>query len=282
MVKWASAKAMKTPLSQAEKLAFFSFVAAFLLLIFFPAFASLPLILFLCCCCIAPFLPQWGFFLPIISKSQTDCNEIALSFDDGPTPETTVKILELLKKFHIKATFFVIGKKAEKYPELIRDILVAGHTIGNHSWKHDSLLMLRNQHKLYADIHKTQQLLATFGIRPLLFRPPVGITNPLLKAVLQKEGLQTVTFSCRALDRGNRKIGNLAERMLKKVKKGDILLLHDLAPQEKSDLAVLLEEMSILFRSLKKRGLKIIPLEELLSMPVMQQLGKKENENNSH
>ncbi len=273
---------MKTPLSQAEKLAFFSFVAAFLLLIFFPAFASLPLILFLCCCCIAPFLPQWGFFLPIISKGKGNTEGIALTFDDGPTPETTPKILELLYKHNIKATFFVIGKKAQKHPELIRDILAAGHTIGNHSWKHDSLLMVRNQQNLYADIHKTQQLLATYGVRPLLFRPPVGITNPLLKTVLQKERLQTVTFSCRAFDRGNRKIGNLAERMLKRVKKGDILLLHDLAPQEESDIAVLLEELSILFRSLKKRGLKIIPLEELLSMPVMQLLGKKEDENNSH
>ncbi len=275
---------MKTPLSQAEKLAVFSFVTAFLLLIFFPAFAVFPLIFFLCCCFIAPFLPQWGFFLPIISKSQTDCKGIALTFDDGPTPETTPKILELLKKYNIKATFFVIGEKAEKYPELTWDILAAGHSIGNHSWKHDSLLMLRNQQNLYADIHKTQQLLGTFGIRPLLFRPPIGITNPLLKAVLHKEGLQTVTFSCRAFDGGNRKIANLGKRILKKLNRGDILLLHDLAPPEEVDISRLLNEFSILLGSLDETGWKVIPLEELISKPVMTHLEKREyeNENNKH
>ncbi len=282
MVEWESGNRMKTSLSQAEKLAIFSFMTAFLLLIFFPDFASFPLVFFLCCCFIAPFLPQWGFFLPVISKSQKDCKAVALTFDDGPTPETTPKILELLQNHKIKATFFVIGEKAEKYPELIRDILAAGHSIGNHSWKHDSLLMLRSQQKLYADIHKCQQLLATFDIRPLLFRPPVGITNPLLKTVLQKLELQTVTFSCRAFDGGNRKIENLAERILKKITKGDILLLHDLAPQKEAELAVLLQEFAIFLRLLDETGLKVMPLEELISTPVMQYLEKREYEDNSY
>jgi len=266
---------MKTPLSQAEKLAGFSFGVAFLLLIVFPDYAVIPLIFFLCCCFIAPFLPQWGFFLPIISKSQTGSKCMALTFDDGPTPETTPGILELLARYNIKATFFVIGKKAEKYPELIRDILTAGHTIGNHSWKHDSLLMLRSQQTLHADIHKSQQLFATFGVRPLLFRPPVGITNPLLRTVLQKEKLQAVTFSCRAFDGGNRKITNLAERILKKLKKGDILLLHDLAPQKELDVSVFLKELTILFSSLTETSPKVIPLEELIAKPIMSYLGGK-------
>jgi peptidoglycan/xylan/chitin deacetylase (PgdA/CDA1 family) len=270
---------MKTPLSQAEKLGFIFFVTAFLLLIFSPAFTAIPLILFLCCCSIAPFFPQWGFFLPIISKGQSNSKCTSLTFDDGPTPETTPKILELLARYNIKATFFVIGKKAEQYPDLILDILTAGHTIGNHSWKHDSLLMLRSQQTLYTDIHKSQQLFATFGVRPLLFRPPIGITNPLLKAVLQKEKLQTVTFSCRVFDGGNRKIVNLAERILKKLNGGDIILLHDLAPQKEIAVSVLLKELTILFSSLTESGPKVIPLEELIAIPVMSYLNGKEYEN---
>jgi len=266
---------MKTPLSQAEKLAIISFVMAFLLLIFCPGFAVLPLLPFLCCCLIAPFSPEWGFFLPIISKGPNGGEGVALTFDDGPTPETTSKILALLASYNIKATFFLIGEKAEKYPQLVRDILTAGHTIGNHSWKHDSLLMLRSQRQLHADIHKSQQLFATFGIRPLLFRPPVGITNPLLKTVLQNEKLKTVTFSCRAFDGGNRKIANLAQRILKKLKGGDILLLHDLAPQKKVPVSVLLNEFTILLSSLEKNNLKVVPLEELIAVPVVKCLNKE-------
>ncbi len=273
---------MKTSFSQAEKLAMFSFAMTLLLLFFGSGLAVIPLVVFLCCCLIAPFLPQWGFFLPIISKSQAGSKGIALTFDDGPTPETTSKILELLTSHNMKATFFVIGEKAKKYPELIRKILEAGHTIGNHSWKHDSLLMLRSQKKLHIDIHKCQQLLSSFGIRPLLFRPPVGITNPLLNKVLQKENLQTVTFSCRAFDGGNRKIASLAERILKKLKTGDILLLHDLPPQKEVAVSVLLKELAILFDTLKKNDLKVIPLEELIAAPVMMHLDKEEHGNNCH
>ncbi len=260
---------MKTPLSQAEKLAILSFLVAFVLLIFFPGFAAIPLFLFLCCCFVAPFLSEWGFFLPIISKSQKGSKGIALTFDDGPSPETTPQILALLGSYNYQATFFVIGEKAKKYPELVQDILAAGHTIGNHSWNHDSFLMMRSQKNLHKDIQKSQAHLAGFGIIPLLFRPPVGITNPLLKSVLQTENLQAVTFSCRAFDGGNRRITNLANKILKKIRPGDILLLHDLPPRDGVAVSVLLKELDILFSSLQKEGKEIAPLEVLINTPVM-------------
>ncbi|MBL4901838.1 polysaccharide deacetylase family protein [Desulfocapsa sp. AH-315-G09] len=254
--------------SQAEKLAVIA------LLISFPLFAGsswlapFPLVLFLLLCIIAPFCPQWGFFLPIISKSVTGNKGVALTFDDGPSPVTTPILLNLLRSYNYKATFFVIGQKAEKYPNLIADILADGHTIGNHSWQHDNLLMLRSRRRLRKDIKKTQATLETCGVHPLVFRPPVGITNPRLKAVLQEEQLLAVTFSCRAFDHGNRKLPNLAARITSKLKPGDIILLHDSRPETEEATQEWKKEISILFATLKKEGPEVVPLELLTGSAV--------------
>jgi peptidoglycan/xylan/chitin deacetylase (PgdA/CDA1 family) len=242
---------MKISFSQAEKLAIILFLLAVPLYALAPMFAAIPLSLFLLCCLIAPFSPQWGFFLPIISKSKTGCKGVTLTFDDGPCPASTPILLDLLDRFHFQATFFVIGEQAEKYPNLIADILARGHTIGNHSWQHDNLLMLRSKNRLRQDIRKTQELLMNSGIRSFIFRPPAGITNPRLKSILEDEGLITVTFSCRAFDGGNKKIANLAERIIRKLKPGDIILLHDL------------------FSILDKNNYDVQPLETLINLPVM-------------
>ena len=258
---------MKFPFSQAEKLALLCLGVSVALLFFFRQFAFIPLVFFLCCCCVAPFLPRWGFFLPVISRGNAKSKGVALTFDDGPTPETTPLILKLLARHKYRATFFVVGEKAAKYPDLICDILDDGHNIANHSWKHDKLLMLRRRKALRHDIQKTQQQLATFGIRPLLFRPPVGITNPLLKTVLEQEGMKTVTFSCRAFDGGNRRIQNLSQRIMKKIRHGDIVLLHDLPPVGAA-VSQLQRELDTLFAALEKAGYGVVPLEGLIETPV--------------
>lgn len=237
--------------------------------------ALLPMLLFLCCCAVAPFFPQFSFFLPIISKGKAGTRGIALTFDDGPSPETTPHILQLLARYNYQATFFVIGEKAKQYPSLICDILAAGHTIGNHSLTHDNLLMLRSRNTLHQDVRECQEILQKFGVRPLLYRPPVGITNPHLKHVLEAEGLQAVTYSCRAFDGGNRRIKNMARQLTSKVRPGDILLLHDLPPYGDPKVAALLRELQQLFSALHTSGLKVVPLGELIDMPVMRVVDKK-------
>lgn len=255
--------------SQAEKLAVITFLIAIALFGVGSWLAPLPLILFLLLCLIAPFFPQWGFFLPIISKSITGSRAVALTFDDGPTPVSTPIILQLLKQYDFKATFFVIGEKAEKYPQLMTDIVAEGHTIGNHSWQHDSLLMLRSRDRLRQDIRETQQILQNYGIRPLVFRPPAGATNPRLKSILKDEKLQTVTFSCRAVDYGNKKITNLAQRIISRLKPGNIILLHDLEPQGSDQVKIWKNELNILFSELQKGSHEVEPLEALIHSKVM-------------
>jgi peptidoglycan/xylan/chitin deacetylase (PgdA/CDA1 family) len=247
-----------------------AFVISGFLLWVRPALALLPLGFFILLCLVAPFLTTVGFFLPVISRRDRGCNAVALTFDDGPDPEVTPLLLDVLGRHGVRATFFVVGEKAKQCPELIHEILSRGHTLGNHSYRHDPLLMLRSRTKLKNEIAHTQELLANFAVRPRAFRPPVGITNPRLKGVLRELGMYCLTFSCRAFDRGNRRIHGLAMIILKKVRPGDIILLHDVTPRGNGGIAHWLAEMEQILSGLKMRGYEILPLEELIDRPVME------------
>jgi len=235
----------------------------------------LPLGIFVACYLGAPFFPQAGFFLPVISRGCTGGNMVALTFDDGPDPATTPRILELLEKNKAKATFFVIGEKAQAHPDLMREIISGGHEVGNHSFRHDVLLMLRSRKTIAAEILMAQEVISAFGIRPLVFRPPVGITNPKLGGILKQQGLHCVTFSCRGFDAGNRRFKGLAERILKKVRPDDIILLHDVLPKGSVSAERLLEEMVKICTGLKRKNLQPVSLEQLIGRPVISRLLEK-------
>ena len=254
--------------SWAEKTGGLALLAAGLLAMADPQLAILPLALFLLACLIAPFLPRSSFFLPVISRGRPQTQAIAITIDDGPSPASTPLLLDLLAQYRLPATFFVLGDLAAAHPELIRQILAAGHSIGNHSSRHDPLLVLRRHRNLLADIDKTQQILARIGIRPLLFRPPIGITSPRLQPVLASLDLTAVTFSCRIFDRGNRDIRNLAARVLQRLQPGDIILLHDLLPPNEGSIANWRQELHTLFSALSTNH-QVVPLAELIGRPVM-------------
>jgi peptidoglycan/xylan/chitin deacetylase (PgdA/CDA1 family) len=237
--------------------------------------AAVPLGLFCLFCLTAAFLPQAGLFLPVISRGVSDRRQVALTFDDGPDPEVTVPLLDLLERYQLHGTFFVAGIKAEAHTALIREILRRGHDVGNHSYHHDPLLMLRSRVRLFAEIARTQQVLAPFGIRPRAFRPPVGITNPRLPGVLRELGMDCVTFNCRAGDFGNRRIESLDRIILKKVRSGAIILLHDVTPSG-GEIADWLRKVETIILGLKSRGYEIVPLSHLTGRPVMAELNERE------
>jgi len=247
-------------------------LVAVLLLLIRPALVVIPLGFFILLCLVAPFLPGVGFFLPVISRRKTVCRAVALTFDDGPDPDVTPQLLELLRRHGLPATFFVTGARAQRHPGLIREILSRGHTLGNHSYHHDPLLMLRSRAKLREEVARTQDVLAAFAVRPLIFRPPVGITNPRLPGILRELGMYCVTFSCRAFDRGNRRIAGLAEIILKKVRPGDIILLHDVVPKCGEGIEEWLAEMEGIVSGLMGQGYQVLSLSELIDRPVMERL----------
>jgi peptidoglycan/xylan/chitin deacetylase (PgdA/CDA1 family) len=241
---------------------------ALLLLFIDPALALVPLVLFLLLLLAAPFMYRFGFFLPVISRGSGGQPRVALTFDDGPDPVTTPLLLERLAAHQAPATFFVTGRRAAAHPDLIRAILAAGHTIGNHSYNHDTLAAFKGFDRIFAEIAQTQRLLTEMGVTPLLFRPPVGITYPDLGKVLPRLGLTAVTFSCRARDGGNRAIGRLAARILRRVRAGDIVMLHDSRPQRRAHLGHWLAEIDRILAGIAQKGLAIRSLAELIGRPV--------------
>ncbi len=246
-----------------------SFLAAVLLAFVDVSLSLIPLSAFIALCVIAPFLPRFSFFLPIISKGNSGKPAVAITFDDGPDPVSTPALLELLSKHKISATFFVTGKEASEHPGLIKEILAQGHTVGNHSYSHDNLIMFKNSKALIKEIESAQDILGKFGITPLAFRPPVGITNPRLGKVLDKSGMFNVNFSCRAIDGGNRWIKNLSKRILRRIHPDAIIALHDVRPRDDTLFSYWLNEIDLIFSGIREKGLAILPLSELIGRPVM-------------
>lgn len=258
----------KAAFSLAEKAGLAALLTALLFCIWTPFLAAVPLAVFLLLCLGAPFFPGFSFFLPIISRSKNETTGIAITFDDGPSPVSTPILLDLLAKHGLPATFFVVGKQAAAHPELIADILDHGHTIGNHSLRHDNFLMLRTRKTLEKDIRATQEILQQAGIQTRVFRPPAGATNPYLATVLAQENLTAVTYSCRAFDRGNKNISNLAGKILDRLRPGDIIMLHDLPPNQEELSGYWQQELELLFAALQN-NFNVVPLEEIIERPVM-------------
>jgi peptidoglycan/xylan/chitin deacetylase (PgdA/CDA1 family) len=256
--------------SRAHVLGLISYFTAFLLAFLDVSLAVLPLLLFVILCLMAPFLPQLGFFLPIISRGNSGQKAVSITFDDGPDPHTTEPLLALLDRHGVKATFFVVGKKAAAHPRLIQNILEKGHLLGNHSYRHDNLLMLRSRKQLFKDISTAQEVLSRFHIKTLAFRPPVGITNPKLGGVLKDLGMIAVNFSRRGMDAGNRRLKGLSKRVLKDLGNDHIVVLHDVMPKKHGALKQLwLKEVENVLQGIKDRGFKVLPLSELIGKPIM-------------
>jgi peptidoglycan/xylan/chitin deacetylase (PgdA/CDA1 family) len=220
-------------------------------------------------CAMAPFFHRIGFFAPVIYKGRSGSRAVALTFDDGPDPLSTPALLELLKAHRVPATFFVSGCKVTRHPRLVDAILQHGHTIGNHSYHHDPLAYFKGGRAVRKEIEATQAVLKPFGVVPRAYRPPVGIVGPGLRQPLLDGGLRIVNFSCRAFDRGNKRIPGLAARILRQVQSDDIILLHDSLPLGESSRRAWLREMETLLSGLSRRGLSVWPLQKLIGGPVM-------------
>ena len=144
-----------------------------------------------------------------------------------------------------------------------------GHLLGNHSYSHDNLCMLKSSQHLHKEINAAQETLARFQVKALAFRPPVGITNPRLGGVLEDLGMINVNFSRRGMDFGNRRVRGLSKRVLKHLRPGHIIALHDVMPKRRGDLQLWLNEIDKVLQGIEDRGLKILPLSELMGQPVM-------------
>lgn len=248
-------------------------IAAGVVYFIHPWLSAAILLFYIVLCVAACFFPQTNFLGPVIHRGKTGQPVVSLTFDDGPSEPVTRQVLDLLDLHQAQATFFVSGVHAKNHPDIIADIVGRGHSIGNHSYHHFPFLMMKSNRSLYYEIAEAQSVLRAMGIETKAFRPPVGIINPKLSAVLTSLDMFCITFSCRAFDAGNRRIKNLSVRILKKVKAGDIILLHDVLASDDGDSKKILREMDMILAGIKKNGLRIVPLGELIGREIMTKPG---------
>jgi peptidoglycan/xylan/chitin deacetylase (PgdA/CDA1 family) len=263
--------------SVAEKTGICAYLLAFIVFWIDLRLVVIPLVTFVVLCAAAPFCPSIPFFLPVVAKGSSVLRAVAITFDDGPDPLTTFPLLQLLEKYRLHATFFVNGANVDKYPDLVEKILSHGHDIGNHTYTHDNFIMLKNRWALKREIEQTGHSLAKFGVISHAFRPPVGVTNPRLQGVLAETKMFAVTFSFRPKDAGNRFIKGLADRILKRVRSGHIILLHEKMPGGPAKLGIWCSELERLFQGLQKQKFAILPLSLLIGRTVMTEEKKNQS-----
>jgi peptidoglycan/xylan/chitin deacetylase (PgdA/CDA1 family) len=259
------------PLSAGERIGCGALAAALLLAPLDLRLALVPPALFVVVCFVEAFRPSSSFYLPVISRGAAERRAVALTFDDGPHPQTTPALLKLLAEHRAPAAFFVRGRQVARYPELAAAILAQGHTLANHSFSHDMLGAFRGPRTLDREIEAAQAALRAVGVEALAYRPPMGITGPRLAAVMREKNLFVVNFSRRARDGGNRWIEDLSGRILKRLRAGDIVLLHDLPPVPAARLPYWLNEIERLIEGIHERGLEILPLGELIGREIMRE-----------
>ena len=174
-------------------------------------------------------LPKQQAFGPAATVFETPRREVWLTIDDGPDPETTPKVLELLHRHGARATFFVVGAQVEKYPELARQIVAEGHTIGNHTHTHPSWsFWCAFPGRTAAEIDGcVGALLLANAPFEHYFRPPVGVRNPFLAGELEARGMLLVLWEARGLDGGRRAPAAALRSIARQLRPGGIILSHE-------------------------------------------------------
>ncbi|MEN3353441.1 MAG: hypothetical protein V7640_1599 [Betaproteobacteria bacterium] len=169
-----------------------------------------------------------GSNLRRLPEESVSRREIALTFDDGPDPIVTPRVLDLLDQHQAKASFFCVGAKAAAYPAIIQDIARRGHSVENHTHTHPAAFATYGVRRLRREIEASQETLAALcGRRPAFFRAPAGVRSPLLDPVLARLGLQYVSWTRRAFDTVDRNPVTVLKRLARKLAAGDVLALHD-------------------------------------------------------
>jgi peptidoglycan/xylan/chitin deacetylase (PgdA/CDA1 family) len=210
-----------------------------------------------------------NFFVKATCRGDSTAKCVALTFDDGPDPVTTPGLLEVLRRHEIKAAFFPIGTKTRDYPEIIKRIDQEGHILGNHSFRHAWWTNFLISSALDREIRMAQEAIdAAINKVPAYFRPPMGLTNPHLRKAVEKHGLSVVGWDVRPFDT-TASTEKVIKRILKKIRKGSIITLHDTG-RIPADLVRLIDE---LVTKIKEQEYTFSGLEELIGVRAYQTTG---------
>ncbi len=207
--------------------------------------------------------PNWTQ-LPAAASAR---NEIALTIDDGPDPAVTPQVLDMLDRYAARASFFCIGEMAARYPDLCREIVRRGHTVENHSQHHRHYFALMGRSGILRELQTAQETLAAItGQHPLFFRAPAGLRNPLLDPVLARLGLRLASWSARGFDTRSGDVDRVKMRLLRGLRAGAILLVHDgNAARTPEGIPLILEVLPAVLAAAKATNLRSVTLRHALS-----------------
>jgi len=203
-----------------------------------------------------------------VSRQRSGSSKVAITFDDGPDPKYTPKLLDILKQNNVSATFFILGIKAEKYPEIVKRIVDEGHLIGIHSYTHPDIYQASSE-RITLELNASERLIQDItGKSTLLFRAPYsdnkpisyGEFNPFVQ--IQDMGYFTVSYTIDSKDWEKPGVNNILENIKNERREGNVILLHDAG----GDRSQTIEALPLIIKFISDRGDKIVSLEELLGI----------------
>lgn len=216
---------------------------------------------------VASTCPSVTWFGSLHSHGPRGGNEVAITFDDGPDPPYTLEVADILEQHGVRGTFFEVGKAVVERPDVTQELVNRGHVVGDHSYFHGAFSYLDPR---YPELAKTQDAFRDkAGICPALFRPPHGTHTPFMSRVVADRGMTLVTWDVSASDWIETDPARLAANILKKVKPGSVILLHDGSDGNigAADRTVLLEALPDILDGLRAKGLHPVTLDKLLGVP---------------
>ena len=201
----------------------------------------------------------FNFYVKSHNKADIIDKRVSITFDDGPDSIITPKVIDLLKKFDVEATFFCIGKNIIGNNDIIENLHDNGHIIGNHSYSHSYTFDIMSSEEMAFEIRNTNQLIySIINKTPKLFRPPFGVTNPLVKKAIIKTGMVSIGWSLRTFDTV-KKEEDIFNKFIKNINPGDVILCHD-----NSEKTLRCLEKILLY--LKENNYSVVSLDKLFNI----------------
>jgi peptidoglycan/xylan/chitin deacetylase (PgdA/CDA1 family) len=213
--------------------------------------------------------PRSGFFVPVVSRLGQGAPIVALTFDDGPDPVVTPQILDVLAAHRARATFFVLGERARRYPEVVRRIAREGHTVATHTQHHRLRFHFGSAAYVQREIEDAIAVVAEIvARRPTLFRPPQGLRTPCFASGWRRtKGLTCVTWSVRGLDSLPTTADKIVARIAPRLAPGAIVTMHDgTGLGGGSDRQPTIEALSVILAACEARGLRCVALDDREAM----------------
>jgi peptidoglycan-N-acetylglucosamine deacetylase len=208
------------------------------------------------------------FWIETLWRSCRSSKAVALTFDDGPDPSFTPRVLKILAEKQVPATFFVVGARAERHPELIRRAHDMGHAIGNHSHTHSLRFHFHHGSGLRREIGACNDAIrSVIGLEPRLFRSPQGLKTPALGDVLRQLGMAAIGWQVRGMDYLFRDPERIARRIVEGAVDGGVLLLHDGGGLQGSmDRSATIRALPMVIDGLRARGFTFLRVDQLFGV----------------